>query len=107
MTIATDFTAYGGATKRVSVSTASKTLAALIGETLPAGTRRVEVEPDTTGVYYNLGTASTTNIPIGVGQKVFEGEYTALNSLQFVAAAAKNMSVILGGLSFRTLPQPE
>jgi len=70
---------------KVSVDTASKTLAEL-GLTLNASTKGLRIITPTAGIYWNYGTATTNSCPLLTGTNETAGENSALLTLEFIVS---------------------
>jgi hypothetical protein len=105
MTIATDFEAYGAATKRVQATDTSTALtgaSGLLAETLPTKCTHLALIPEGAGVHLNFGTASASTTLVPMGGMVFNAENVPLAALELFAAASTYVHVVMGGNSLKT-----
>jgi len=107
MTVATDFAAYGAATKRIQVTSTSTLLTGatgLLAEAIPTSCRHIALIPEASGVHFNFGTASADTALMPLGGMIFNAHAApSLVAMQLYAAASTYVHVIMGGDELRVL----
>lgn len=89
----TPLTLKGLATVTVDATAGGKTLAMLLGASLDAGLKRLELAPETVGVHYDVGNVSGTSPALDDCGKVLAIRKAEADTLRFYAALNTKMTV--------------